>query len=79
VAASRQSRRPPDPFEGRRAHPADGSVQNAFARRAKSDWSPPITVTALEQPATLVIDALEAIDGTPIVDLKIVMPESTEA
>jgi len=38
-----------------------------------------VTVIALEQPATLVVDALEAIDGTPIVDLKIVMPESTEA
>jgi tRNA-Thr(GGU) m(6)t(6)A37 methyltransferase TsaA len=38
-----------------------------------------VTVTALEPPATLRVDALEAIDGTPIVDLKIAMRESPEA
>ena len=30
-----------------------------------------VTVLAIEAPATLKVDALEAIDGTPIVDLKI--------
>jgi tRNA (Thr-GGU) A37 N-methylase len=30
-------------------------------------------VTALEGPTTLRVDALEAIDGTPVVDLKIAM------
>jgi tRNA-Thr(GGU) m(6)t(6)A37 methyltransferase TsaA len=32
-----------------------------------------VTVTAFEEPATLRVDALEAIDGTPVVDLKIVI------
>jgi tRNA-Thr(GGU) m(6)t(6)A37 methyltransferase TsaA len=35
-----------------------------------------VTVTAFEDPTTLRVGALEAIDGTPIVDLKIVMGES---
>ena len=34
-----------------------------------------VTVTALESPGTLRVDALEAIDGTPIVDLKIALRE----
>jgi tRNA-Thr(GGU) m(6)t(6)A37 methyltransferase TsaA len=38
-----------------------------------------VTVTALEPPATLRVDALEAIDGTPIIDLKIALRESPEA
>jgi tRNA-Thr(GGU) m(6)t(6)A37 methyltransferase TsaA len=38
-----------------------------------------VTVTALDGPATLRVGALEAIDGTPIVDLKIVMRESPNA
>jgi len=38
-----------------------------------------VTVTALEGPTTLRVGALEAIDGTPIIDLKIVMRESPEA
>lgn len=38
-----------------------------------------VTVTALAGPTTLAVDALEAIDGTPIVDLKIAMGESPEA
>jgi tRNA-Thr(GGU) m(6)t(6)A37 methyltransferase TsaA len=32
-----------------------------------------VTVTAIEPPSTLVVDALEAIDGTPIVDLKVAL------
>ena len=38
-----------------------------------------ITVTALEGPTTLRVGALEAIDGTPIIDLKIAMREASEA
>jgi tRNA-Thr(GGU) m(6)t(6)A37 methyltransferase TsaA len=38
-----------------------------------------VTVTALEGPTTLSVAALEAIDGTPIVDLKIAMREAPEA
>lgn len=38
-----------------------------------------VTVTALEGPTKLRVDALEAIDGTPIIDLKVAMHESPEA
>jgi tRNA-Thr(GGU) m(6)t(6)A37 methyltransferase TsaA len=38
-----------------------------------------VTVTALEGPTTLRVSALEAVDGTPIVDLKVAMPEAPEA
>ena len=37
-----------------------------------------VTVTAREGPTGLRVGALEAIDGTPIVDLKIVMDESRD-
>jgi tRNA-Thr(GGU) m(6)t(6)A37 methyltransferase TsaA len=32
-----------------------------------------VTVTALEGPTSLRVDALEAIDGTPVIDLKVAM------
>jgi tRNA-Thr(GGU) m(6)t(6)A37 methyltransferase TsaA len=32
-----------------------------------------VTVTAIEPPSTLVVAALEAIDGTPILDLKVAL------
>src|SRR5215470_6399273 len=35
-----------------------------------------VTVTALEGPTTLRVGALEAIDGTPIVDLKVALSEA---
>jgi tRNA (Thr-GGU) A37 N-methylase len=38
-----------------------------------------VTVNAVERSTRLRVAALEAIDGTPIVDLKIVMRESPEA
>jgi tRNA-Thr(GGU) m(6)t(6)A37 methyltransferase TsaA len=38
-----------------------------------------VTVTALEAPTKLRVGALEAIEGTPILDLKIAMRESPEA
>jgi tRNA-Thr(GGU) m(6)t(6)A37 methyltransferase TsaA len=37
-----------------------------------------VTVTALEGPTSLRVAALEAIDGTPIVDLKIAMRDAPE-
>jgi tRNA-Thr(GGU) m(6)t(6)A37 methyltransferase TsaA len=38
-----------------------------------------VTVTALETATTLRVGALEAIDGTPIIDLKIALREEPEA
>jgi tRNA-Thr(GGU) m(6)t(6)A37 methyltransferase TsaA len=38
-----------------------------------------VTVTALDGPTSLRVGALEAIDGTPIVDLKIAMRQAPEA
>ena len=38
-----------------------------------------VTVVAIDEATTLRVRALEAIDGTPVVDLKIVMRESPEA
>ena len=37
-----------------------------------------VTITAIESTTLLRVSALEAIDGTPILDLKAVMQESTE-
>jgi tRNA (Thr-GGU) A37 N-methylase len=37
-----------------------------------------VTVTAIEATRRLRVEALEAIDGTPIVDLKAVMAESPD-
>jgi len=38
-----------------------------------------VTVTAVEGPTTIRVGALEAIDGTPIVDLKVAMDERRDA
>lgn len=38
-----------------------------------------VTVTALEGPTALRVEALEVIDGTPLVDLKVAMRESPES
>jgi len=38
-----------------------------------------VTVTTIEDPTTLRVRALEAIDSTPIIDLKIAIRESPEA
>lgn len=38
-----------------------------------------VTLIAFEGPTTLRVGALEAVDGTPLVDLKIAMRESPEA
>jgi tRNA-Thr(GGU) m(6)t(6)A37 methyltransferase TsaA len=38
-----------------------------------------VTVTALDGPTALRVGALEAVDGTPVIDLKVAMRESPEA
>ncbi len=38
-----------------------------------------VTVTRVEPPALIHVDALEAIDGTPILDLKVAMDEAPDA
>jgi tRNA-Thr(GGU) m(6)t(6)A37 methyltransferase TsaA len=38
-----------------------------------------VTVTAIDGVTTVHVDALEAIDGTPIIDLKVAMRESPDA
>jgi tRNA (Thr-GGU) A37 N-methylase len=38
-----------------------------------------VTVTRFEDATTLHVGALEAIDGTPIIDVKVAMRESPEA
>jgi len=38
-----------------------------------------VTVTELESATVVRVDALEAIDGTPIIDLKIALPRPNEA
>jgi tRNA-Thr(GGU) m(6)t(6)A37 methyltransferase TsaA len=38
-----------------------------------------VTVTAFEEPTTLHVGALEVIDGTPIIDLKVAMRDAPEA
>ena len=67
-------------------HPAgDTSIPLTGVFRTRSPDRPNpigvhrVTVTALEGPTTLRVDALEAIDGTPIIDLKITMHEAPEA
>jgi tRNA-Thr(GGU) m(6)t(6)A37 methyltransferase TsaA len=59
-------------------HPRDdpsNPVTGVFATRSSDRPNPVglhrVTVLAIEAPATLRVNALEAIDGTPIVDLKI--------
>ncbi len=37
-----------------------------------------VTVIAIDPPGVLHVSALEAVDGTPIVDLKVVMREAEE-
>jgi tRNA-Thr(GGU) m(6)t(6)A37 methyltransferase TsaA len=37
-----------------------------------------VTITAIDPPSSLRVSALEAIDGTPILDLKTVMEESRD-
>jgi tRNA (Thr-GGU) A37 N-methylase len=72
--------------EGRRrtiAFAGNGPLTGVFRTRSPDRPNPlgvhRVTVTALESPDTLRVAALEAIDGTPIIDLKIAMREAPEA
>jgi len=57
-------------------------LTGVFATRSSERPNPiglhRVTVTAIEAPTRLRIRALEAIDGTPILDLKAVMEESRD-
>jgi tRNA-Thr(GGU) m(6)t(6)A37 methyltransferase TsaA len=64
-----------------RVHPRDDEsmpLTGVFKTRSSDRPNPigvhRVTVTAVEPPSTLVVGALEAIDGTPIVDLKWAVP-----
>jgi tRNA (Thr-GGU) A37 N-methylase len=56
--------------------------KRALQRPRKTALLPSVALaqsTALESPTTLRAGALEAIDGTPIIDLKVAMREAPEA
>jgi tRNA-Thr(GGU) m(6)t(6)A37 methyltransferase TsaA len=66
-------------------HPRDDPstpLTGVFATRSSERPNPiglhRVTVTAIEPPAVVRVAALEAIDGTPVLDLKAVMPESPD-
>lgn len=66
-------------------HPRDDPttpLTGVFATRSPDRPNPiglhRVTVTAIEAPTRLRVNALEAIDGTPILDLKAVMSESRD-
>jgi tRNA-Thr(GGU) m(6)t(6)A37 methyltransferase TsaA len=65
-----------------RGDPAN-PLTGVFATRSSERPNPigvhRVTVTAIESPTRLRVGALEAIDGTPILDLKSAMAETREA
>ncbi len=69
-----------------RTHPTgDTSIPLTGVFRTRSPDRPNpigahrVTVVALDGPTTLRVDALEAVDGTPIVDLKVALPGAPDA
>ena len=67
-------------------HPMDDEripLTGVFATRSPDRPNPiglhRVTVTKIEPPSSLHVDALEAIDGTPILDLKIAVAARAEA
>jgi tRNA-Thr(GGU) m(6)t(6)A37 methyltransferase TsaA len=67
-------------------HPRDDEtipVTGVFRTRSSERPNPigvhRVTVTAIDGATTVHVDALEAIDGTPIIDLKVAMRESPDA
>jgi len=67
-------------------HPREDArvpLTGVFATRSSDRPNPiglhRVTVIAIESPTRLRVSALEAIDGTPILDLKAVMSESRDA
>jgi tRNA-Thr(GGU) m(6)t(6)A37 methyltransferase TsaA len=70
----------------RRTHPnGDERIPLTGVFRTRSPGRPNpigvhrVRVTALDSATTLRVDALEAVDGTPIVDLKVAMDPSRDA
>ncbi len=69
-----------------RVHPRDDEripLTGVFATRSSDRPNPVglhrVTVIGIDSPASVRVEALEAIDGTPILDLKVAMPESPDA
>jgi tRNA-Thr(GGU) m(6)t(6)A37 methyltransferase TsaA len=67
-------------------HPMDDEripLTGVFATRSPDRPNPiglhRVTVTDIHPPATIHVDGLEAIDGTPILDLKVAMHEAPDA
>jgi tRNA-Thr(GGU) m(6)t(6)A37 methyltransferase TsaA len=67
-------------------HPMDDEripITGVFATRSAARRNPiglhRVTVTAVDPPATVHVDALEAVDGTPILDLKIAIGKAPDA
>ena len=67
-------------------HPMDDEripLTGVFATRSPDRPNPiglhRVTVIGIDPPASIHIDAPEAIDGTPILDLKIAIPDTREA
>jgi tRNA-Thr(GGU) m(6)t(6)A37 methyltransferase TsaA len=64
---------------GDASRPLTGVFRTRSSERPNPIGVHRVAVTALDGPTALRVDALEAIDGTPVVDLKVVMRESPEA
>jgi tRNA-Thr(GGU) m(6)t(6)A37 methyltransferase TsaA len=64
---------------GDAANPLTGVFRTRSSQRPNPIGVHRVTVTGLETPTTVRVRALEAIDGTPIIDLKVAMPESPDA
>ncbi len=67
-------------------HPMDDEripLTGVFATRSSDRPNPiglhRVTVTDIDPPTTIHVDALEAIDGTPILDLKVALDRSPDA
>ena len=67
-------------------HPMDDEsipLTGVFATRSSDRPNPVglhrVTVIAINPPASVRVDALEAIDGTPILDLKVAMKQAPDA
>jgi tRNA-Thr(GGU) m(6)t(6)A37 methyltransferase TsaA len=64
---------------GDRAIPLTGVFRTRSPDRPNPIGVHRVTVTALDGPTALRVGALEAVDGTPVIDLKVAMRESPEA
>jgi tRNA-Thr(GGU) m(6)t(6)A37 methyltransferase TsaA len=70
----------------RQTHPMDDKripLTGVFATRSPDRPNPiglhRVTVTLVQPPASIHVDALEAIDGTPILDLKVAIRQAGDA